>query len=329
MNLKGMVAGLVIAAVCSTSPCLAQSTANLSANPLTPLCAPYALYPDSLLAQVLAASTYPGQLMEASVWCAANPGLQPTDLDKALASQSWDPTVKALCSFPDVLKKMTGDLDATTTLGQDFLADKGSVMDCVQALRAQAQTLGALKDSPQQTVVTDGSNIVISSPTPNTIYVPTYDPSALYDSSYPYGAGLLTFGAGVALGSAYTDNYGAFNWGGHGMYMGPAYHAGYTGAYTGASAWNHGYGGAGAVHTGSTGIYRGPMGNTTAYHTGTTAAGYRGYGGSGGAYRSRSAFATTAGGGYASHYASRGFGSMGGGAAHFGGFSGGFRGGRR
>ena len=336
---KNLTVGVLLA-VSLSGPCLAQangSGATSTGNPLIPLCAPYALYPDSLLAQVLAASTYPDQVMAATVWCTSNPGVQGSALDSALAGQNWDPSIKALCAFPDVLKKMSGDMNNTQALGQDFLQDKSSVMDCIQALRAQAQTAGALKTTPQQQVVQDGSTIVIQQANPNTVYVPTYDPTALYDSDEAYGAGLVSFGAGVALGACYTNNYGAFNWADHGMYCGAGVYSGaayrtgvYGSAYAGATAWGHnyGYGAAGGYHTGRTGVYTGPMGNTTAYHTGTTAAGYRGYGGAGGAYSRNTAFATTAGGGYASRFSSRGFASMGAEGCHFGGFrGGGFRGG--
>ena len=311
MQLRKWATGACLATLCFISPAWSQS------DPLTPLCAPYALYPDTLLAQVLAASTYPDQVMAAAVWCKANPGLQGDALATALKSQQWDPSVQALCTFPDVLQKMTDDMENTRTLGQDFLADKAGVMDCVQSLRAQAQQMGALQDTSQQKIVTDNSTIQIQPADPDTVYVPTYDATALYGSSYPYGAGLLTFGAGVALGAAYNNNYGAFNWATHSMYCGAAVRATPYGAagyrYSGATAWGHNYnyGAGGAYHTGSTGVYRGPAGNTSVYHTGTTAAGYRGYGAAGGAYRSGSTFATTAGGGGAAHYSSRGYASMG------------------
>lgn len=304
--------------------CLTSSGWSQSNDELTPLCAPYALYPDTLLAQVLAASTYPDQTMAAQVWCTAHPGLQGDALASALKAETWDPSVKALCTFPDVLQKMTNDMDDTRALGQDFLNEKGAVMDCIQSLRAQAQTMGALTTTTQQKVTTTDSMIQIQPTDPNVIYVPTYDDTALYGSTYAYGAGLLAFGTGVALGAAYTNNYGAFNWATHGMYTGAAVYSGAAyrgGAYTGAAAWGHNYGYAGgyrggyaggAVHNGSTGVYRGPAGNTSVYHTGTTAAGARGYGGGAAGYRSGSTFATTAGGGYASHSASRGYASMGG-----------------
>lgn len=335
MRPNKMAVSLLFAAVLSTGTCWAQSSVG-SDNPIIPLVAPYALYPDTLVAQVLAAATYPDQVMAASVWCTANPGSQGSALATAMSAQPWEPSVKALCTFPDVLKKMTADMNSTTALGQDFLNSKADVMDCIQGLRAQAQTMGALVTTPQQTVVTSGDTIQINPTSADTIYVPDYDPTAFYGSSTLYGAGALAFGTGVALGAAYTNNYGAFNWNTHGMYCGPSVYSGYraggtyAGVYGGSAAWGHNYGYAGgangaAYHSGTTGVYRGPAGNTSVYHQGST--GFAGYGG-GGAYRSGSAFATTAGGGYESHYASRGYSSMGGGyrgggfsgGAHFGGF---------
>ncbi len=315
-----LAVSLFLVALCAAMPCSAQS--SVDDNPFIPLCAPYALYPDTLLAQVLAASTYPNQVMEAAVWCTGHPGTQGSALATAMESQSWDNSVKALCTFPDVIQKMTGDMNKTTALGQSFLADKAGVMDCIQGIRAQAQTMGALETTPQQKVVASGSTIQIVPASQDTIYVPTYDETAFYGSTAPYGAGLMAFGTGVALGAAYTNNYGAFNWASHGMYCGASVYTGAAyrgGAYAGTAAWGHNYAGGGAYHSGSTGVYHGPAGNTSVYHTGTTAAGYRGYGGSGGAYRSGSTFATTAGGGMSSHYASRGYSSMGGSAAHYGG----------
>ena len=323
MHLRRLAVAVFVTAIFTTAPGWAQSSAGTD-NPLVPLCAPYALYPDTLLAQVLAASTYPDQVMAASVWCTEHPGTTGDALTTAMNSQPWDNSVKALCTFPDVLQKMTSDMNNTTALGQDFLNEKAEVMDCVQGIRAQAQTMGALETTPQQKVVSSGSTIEIVPANPSTIYVPTYDPTAYYSSTVPYGAGMLAFGTGVALGAAYTNNYGAFNWANHGMYMGSSvyaggvYHAG--GVYGGTAAWSHSYGYAhgyngAAYHSGTTGVYRGPAGNTSVYHRGTTAA--RGYGG--GAYHSGSAFATTAGGGFSSRYASRGYSSMGGSACHFGG----------
>lgn len=296
MHPKRMAVSLLLAAIVTTTPCWSQSNAG-SDNPMIALVAPYALYPDTLLAQVLAASTYPDQVMAASVWCTANPGVQGSALATAMSTQSWDPSVKALCTFPDVLQKMTSDMNNTNALGQDFLNSKADVMDCVQGIRAQAQTAGALQTTPQQTVVVTGDTIQINPTNTDTIYVPTYDASAYYGGDVPYGAGALAFGTGVALGAAYTNNYGAFNWNTHGMYCGSSVYAGYhggayTGAYGGTAAWGHSYGYAGgayggsgawghtagyasgvngsAYHTGTTGVYHGPAGNTSVYHAGST-----------------------------------------------------------
>ncbi len=331
----------VILLVLMALPCRAQST------PLAQLCAPYALYPDALLAQVLAASTFPDQVQAATVWCQENAGLTGSALDASVQAQPWDPSVQALCQFPDVLQKMAQDLDATTQLGQAFMSDSGSVMDCIQNLRAKAQAMGALSSNAQQTVVSNSDLIQIQPANPDTVYVPSYDPSYLYGGTpYPYGAGLLTFGAGVALGTCFNDNYGAFNWANHSMYCGQAVRAGYYGGYNyaGCNTWAHAggvygagayragaygaYGAAGVAHTGATSVYRGPLGGTDVAHTGTTAFGARGYdGAAGGAFHDsfnayRPPDAGFGGGGFDSRCASRGFSSMGGYRA--GGFSGGF-----
>lgn len=329
---------LFVLASSLVAPVWAQSDTKTA---LQTECAPYALYPDTLLAQVLSASTYPDQVAEASTWCLQNPGLTGAELSGSLSAETWEPSVKALCSFPTVLQKMTSDLQGTTALGQSFLADQATVMECVQSLRAQAQSMGALASNAQQKVVTSNSVIQILPAQTDVIYVPTYNPTYLYgDSDYNQGDNLLSFGAGIAMGSLLFDNYGAFDWANHGLYMGSVYRAGaYTGAYRfgGATAWTHGAGyaggyGRGVYHTGTTGIHTGPLG-TTAYHTGVTAgAGYRGYG----AARTTGVYHNSFSGGYdhaggfagsQTRFASRGYSSFGGvesrgggfGGAHFGG----------
>lgn len=307
---------------------------------LKPLCAPYALYPDSLLAEVLTAATHPDQLMAAYVWTQSNQGVTGDALTTALASQTWDPSVKALAGFPDVLKKMTGDLNDTTSLGQAFATDQADVMECVQDLRATAQTLGALATTPQQTVVTQGSNIVIQPTNPDVVYVPEYNDDDLLAGT---GLGLLGFGAGVALGGWYNNNYGAFDWANHYVYTGAgvrdAYYGG--GMYGGLNSWHAGttdvyhgaFGGTGVyhsgatvgpyggVHTGTTAAYRAPDGNIDTFHTG--ADGYRGYGGFSDSFHTDTAFDGGyhgfGDGGWDSRAAGRGWGSMGGGFGHFGG----------
>lgn len=326
---------------CSLAVWLLLSGAGhaLSEDQLKPLCAPYALYPDTLLAEVLTAASHPDQLMAAYLWAQSHTGLSADALTTAMDGQTWDPSVKALCGFPDVLKKMTGDLNDTTQLGQAFSTDQADVMECVQDLRATAQTLGALSSNPQQTVVTKDQNIVIQPANPDVVYVPDYDDDALLAGT---GIGLLTFGTGVALGAYYNNNYGAFDWANHYVYTGAGVRTAYYGGgvYSGMNAWHAGttdvyhgpLGGTGVYHsgttvgpygarTGTTAAYRGPDGGTDAWHSSASA--YRGYGGFSDSWHADTAFdggyRGFGDGGWDSRAAGRGWGSMGGGFGHFGG----------
>lgn len=152
---------------------------------LEQLLAPIALYPDSLLAQVLAASTYPVDIVEAARWVKHNPELSQDDFKNEIKNKSWDPSVKGLVFFPQLLAKMNDNLDWTTDLGNAFMAQQQDVMDTVQAMRAKAQTVGTLKtDSNQNVTTTDDGAIQIQSANPDTVYVQNYVPSTAYGSSW-------------------------------------------------------------------------------------------------------------------------------------------------
>jgi hypothetical protein len=155
---------------------------------LDQLLAPIALYPDSLLAQILMASTYPLEIVEAARWMQDpnNARLRGDQLDAALQPQSWDPSVKSLVPFPQILLMMNGKLDWTQALGNAFLAQQADVMDSVQRLRAEAQAAGTLRSTPQETVSIQGQAIVIEPANPQLVYVPYYDPTAVYGGwGYP------------------------------------------------------------------------------------------------------------------------------------------------
>ena len=156
---------------------------------LDQLLAPIALYPDPLLGQVLMASTYPLEVVEAARWAAdpANAGLSGDALASALEPLDWDPSVKALVPFPSVLQMMNNRLDWTQKLGDAFLAQQVDVMDAVQRLRRQAQDAGKLTSTPQQTVTTEGELIYIEPASPDVLYVPAYDPGVVY-GPWPYPA---------------------------------------------------------------------------------------------------------------------------------------------
>src|ERR1044072_44154 len=171
------------------------------------LLAPIALYPDALLAQILMASTYPLEVGEAARWEKANSTLKDKALEEALKKQTWDDSVKALAAVPQVLTMMNEKLDWTTKLGDAFLADQEKVLKTAQSLRKKADEAGNLKSSKEMVVKKETENnvqvIKIENPTPETVYVPTYNPATAYGTwwyarpppyyyyppGYGYGAG--------------------------------------------------------------------------------------------------------------------------------------------
>ena len=193
---------------------------------LDQMLAPIALYPDSLIVQILMASTYPLEIVEAARWAKANPNLKGDPLTTALEKQNWDPSVKSLINFPSVLAMMNDKLDWTQKLGDAFLAQEKGVMDTVQKLRAKAQAQGTLKSTDQQKVTTQAQTIIIEPANPQVIYVPAYNPAVVYGPwmypaypPYPYyppgaviGASVVSFGVGVAVGAAWGYAWGGCNW---------------------------------------------------------------------------------------------------------------------
>jgi hypothetical protein len=203
-----------------------EAAKSFSQQELDQLLAPIALYPDPLLAQVLMASTYPLEVVIAERWVKENPSLKGKALEDALRKQSWDPAVKSLAVFPQVLTMMSEKLDWTQKLGDAFLAQQKEVMATAQALRAKAVEQGALKDTKEQKVVTEVENnttiVKIEPADAEVVYVPTYNPTVVYGAwpypayppyywyppgyYYPYGGALLGFTAGVIIGSALWGN---------------------------------------------------------------------------------------------------------------------------
>jgi uncharacterized membrane protein YgcG len=187
---------------------------------LQQLVAPIALYPDSLVAQVLGAATYPEQVVEADRWVQAHPDLKGDALAQAVDQQTWDPSVKALTAFPSVLGNMDKNLSWTSSLGDAYYNQQKEVMDAVQVMRQRAQQAGNLKSTPQQTVSTQGSTVVIQPADPTIVYVPAYNPWIVYGGPigpwpgwYPYpgiwyGGPYLSFGVGFGIGF-----YGGYGWG--------------------------------------------------------------------------------------------------------------------
>jgi hypothetical protein len=184
------------------------------------LVAPIALYPDSLVAQVLAASTFPEEVVEADRWVQAHPDLKGQDLGQAVDQQPWDPSVKALAAFPSVLGNMDKNLSWTSTLGDAYYNQQQDVMDAVQVMRHKAEQAGALKTTPQEVVKEDGPTVEIEPADPDLVYVPAYNPWLVYGYPvvswpgwYPYpgiwfGGPYLSFGLGFGIGW-----FGGFGWG--------------------------------------------------------------------------------------------------------------------
>ncbi|HVO51301.1 MAG TPA: DUF3300 domain-containing protein, partial [Thermoanaerobaculia bacterium] len=156
----------------------------LTADQLDSLVAPIALYPDALLAQVLACSTYPLELVQLQQWMTKNPTLKDKALADAVAKQPWDPSVQSMAAVPDALKRLTDDIQWTTDLGNAFLDQQKDVMDACQRMRKKAQDKGALKTTEQQKVETKTVEskqvIVVESSNPDVIYVPSYNPTVVY-----------------------------------------------------------------------------------------------------------------------------------------------------
>ncbi|HAM50297.1 MAG TPA: DUF3300 domain-containing protein [Nitrospiraceae bacterium] len=199
-----------------------------SQGELEQVLAPIALYPDSLLAQILMASTYPLEVVQADRWANQNKDLKGDALAAALEKQQWDPSVKSLVNFPQVLDMMSQKLDWTQKLGDAFLAQQKDVMDIVQQLRKKADAAGYLKTTKEQTVIVEKETqtIVIQSPSPTVVYVPAYNPTVVY-GVWPYpayppyyyyppgyvaGAAVFGFAAGVAIGAAWGYAWGGCNW---------------------------------------------------------------------------------------------------------------------
>ena len=194
---------------------------------LDQLVAPIALHPDSLVSQILMASTYPLEVAIADRWTKQNANLKGDALTAALEKQDWDASVKSLVNFPQVLTMMSEKLDWTQRLGDAFIEDQKKVLDAIQSLRAKAQASGNLKTTKEQTVIVEEKIIKIEPANPQVVYVPTYNPTVVYGawpypayppySYYPpgYVAGsMFAFGAGVAMGAAWGYAWGNSNWGG-------------------------------------------------------------------------------------------------------------------
>jgi hypothetical protein len=207
-------------------PGASTQPAPMSASELQALVAPIALYPDALVAQILAASTFPDEVAIANYLLQQNKSLTGSSLMQAVDKQTWAPSVKALTQFPSVLNNLGSNLTWTSSLGEAYHNQAADVMTAIQTLRAQAKEKGNLKSTPQITVVQQSpQTIVIQSANPQIVYVPEYNPAVIYGYPYvvPYyvapvystgdmvAVGLLSFGAGIAVGAMMSG--GCCGWG--------------------------------------------------------------------------------------------------------------------
>ncbi|HVN63531.1 MAG TPA: DUF3300 domain-containing protein [Candidatus Binataceae bacterium] len=209
-----------------TTPANIGGTVSSSSNgpsqrELEQLVSPIALYPDPLIGQILAASTHPTDIVEATRFVKDNPSLQGKALASAVDQKPWDPSVKALTQFPSVLSNMDRNLSWTSALGDAYYNNPQAVMNEIQALRRKAQAAGNLNNTSQQTVTESGQTIIIQPANPQVIYVPQYNPTVVYGAPvvvYPgysssdlFLAGAVEFTSGILIGSAIGGAWGC-NW---------------------------------------------------------------------------------------------------------------------
>jgi Protein of unknown function (DUF3300) len=250
MRLQSILGVLLIVSVVAPhsaaqtdAPQAAPGAPTFKPEELEQIAAPIALYPDPLLAQIFMAATYPVEIVQAARFAQANPSLKGDQLNEELKKFDWDDSVKSLVSFPDVLTMMDQKLDWTQKLGDAVLGQQKELMDAIQRLRAKAQASGNLKTNEQQNVSVEPAPaaapapgtpppssapppqiITIQPANPQVVYVPTYEPAAVY-GGWPYpayppysyyppgyvaGTAMLSFGVGMAVGAAV---WGGCNWG--------------------------------------------------------------------------------------------------------------------
>ena len=248
----------------------AYDGAPMSASELQALVAPIALYPDALVAQVLAASTFPDQVAVADYWVHQHVDLKGSSLIHTVDKQSWDASVKALTEFPSVLDNLAKNLTWTSSLGEAYHNQRSEVMAAIQKLRAQAKAEGHLQSNSQITVVQQTPQTIVIQPmNPQVVYVPIYDPATIYGTPYytpgytaadVAAAGVIGFGSGIALGAlagggccGWGWNSWNCNWSGGAVvynhsdfYGNAAWHGGY---YNGAYHDSYGY------HSASSNVY--------------------------------------------------------------------------
>jgi len=219
---------LSLGVLVATSPSgLAQEApeAAYSQAQIEELVSPIALYPDALVAQILAGATYPDQVVQANIWLQGHSQLNDAQRTEQVNNQSWDPSIKALTQFPSVLANMAQNLSWTSALGDVSFHQQKDVMAAIQKLRKQAKDANNLKSTPQQTVQTEtqqGQQLIVIQPAnPQVVYVPTYNPTVVYGVPYsPPGystadlvaTSVISFGVGMAIGAAMSGGCCGWGW---------------------------------------------------------------------------------------------------------------------
>jgi len=248
MTKRIMTATVVLFVACG-SPARPQTALQPATGTLDQMLAPVALYPDPLLAQMLMSAQDPAKVTELDKWLKSNTQLKGSELQNAAVRAGFDASYVALAIFPQVVSYMATNIAWTQSLGQWFTNDRNALFDSIQRLRKQAQSVGTLKDTPQQAVETkatpSGEQVIVIEPTnPQIVYVPQYNPEVVYtqapttttvivqednDADVAVAAGLIGFTAGIAIGAAMDNNYyyGPYGW--HG------------GGYMYANAWDDYY----------------------------------------------------------------------------------------
>jgi Protein of unknown function (DUF3300) len=321
--------------------------AQQTSNQLQQLVAPIALYPDALVAQILAAATYPDQIVEADRWVQQHTDLKGEQLGQAVDQESWDPSVKALAQFPAVLGNLDKNLSWTSSLGDAYVNQQQDVLNAVQVMRQRAESAGNLQTNDHEKVSKHGKTIVIDPVDRQVVYVPQYDPWLVYGAPigpWPgwYGyPGLFWDGPGIGFGLGFGIGFfGGFGWG-WGHWGADWHHGAVTFDHNRFVSRGRAFANRGALggrergsHAGRPGGFsdRGAVHSAPAFHGGGSRDGGAIHG-DGGAFHGAGHMAPRSGafGGFNHGGISRGFGARGrssfGGGFHGGGFHGG--GGRR
>lgn len=258
------LAGILVLALTPRFPVAGQQVTqeNSGAAAETPeqlqqLVAPIALYPDALVAQILAASTFPTEVVQSDRWVQQHSNLQAEQLAAAVDQQSWDPSVKALTAFPSVLANLDKNLSWTEALGDAYFNQQQDVLDAVQTMRQRAQDAGNLQSGAQERVSNQGSTIIIEPAYSDVCYVPNYDPWIVYGAPLAvyhgyfydgwFGPPFVSFGPAISLGF-----FGGFGWGwpswgfnwrnrvvvfNHNTYVSPSRYFFHRGSFNGARAF--------------------------------------------------------------------------------------------